>query len=394
MSAKARRSTMGRPLAHPRPLGSGRCIVESLEPRQLLAGDGLQGQYFDNADFTNPKLTRVDPTVNFNWDTGSPDPSIAADAFSVRWTGQVQPLFSQTYTFYTYSDDGARLWVNGVQLVDNWTVHPPTVDTGTISLVAGQKYDIKLEYFENAGGAVSMLSWSSASQATQIIPTSQLYSSSVLDTQAPSAPGAPTLVSKTDRSASIQWPAATDNIGVTGYIIFRDGQQVGTSATTSYSDSGLSPSTTYSYTVKATDAALNLSDASAPLAVLTDAASPQANGLQGEYFDNIDLTNPKLTRVDPTVNFDWVPAHPMLPWASTPSVCAGPARCNRCSPRPIPSTCIPMMVCACGSTACSLSTTGPSTRRRRTAVRSRWSLGRSMISNWSITRTPAGLCLC
>ena len=75
--------------------------------------NGLNGEYYDNINLTALRLTRVDSTVDFDWGTGSPDASIGADTFSVRWTGQVVPLYSQTYTFYTTSDDGVRLWVNG-----------------------------------------------------------------------------------------------------------------------------------------------------------------------------------------------------------------------------------------------------------------------------------------
>src|SRR5262249_802748 len=87
----------------------------------------------------------------------------------------VQAQYSETYTFYTESDDGVRLWVNGQLLVDNWTDHAPTENSGTIALVAGQKYDIKMEFYENGGGAGAHLLWSSASTATQAVPTSQLY---------------------------------------------------------------------------------------------------------------------------------------------------------------------------------------------------------------------------
>ncbi len=141
----------------------------------LGSGMGLKGEYYDNMDLTNLKLARIDPTVNFNWGSGSPDSSsIAADTFSVRWTGQVQPRYTETYTFYTSTDDGVRLWVNNQLLIDKWVDQPGNEWSGTIALVAGQKYDIKMEYFENGGGASATLSWSSASQAKEIIPQSQL----------------------------------------------------------------------------------------------------------------------------------------------------------------------------------------------------------------------------
>ncbi|HEX2911351.1 MAG TPA: PA14 domain-containing protein [Chloroflexia bacterium] len=138
-------------------------------------GTGLKGEYFDNIDFTNQKLTRTDAVVNFNWGTGSPNAAIGPDTFSVRWTGQVMPRYTQTYSFNTISDDGVRLWVNGQLLIDNWTNHAPVENSGAIALNSGQKYDIKLEFFENGGGATAQLFWSSASQPKEIVPQSQLF---------------------------------------------------------------------------------------------------------------------------------------------------------------------------------------------------------------------------
>jgi hypothetical protein len=154
-------------------------------------GTGLLGDYFDNPDLTSQKLSRTDGVVNFDWGSGSPDASIGADGFSVRWTGQVQAQFSETYTFTTTSDDGIRLWVNGVQVVNNWTDHAPTDNSGTIALTAGQKYDLKLEYYENGGGAVAKLLWSSPSTSKQVIPQSQLYPASSGGSPPPPPPPPP-----------------------------------------------------------------------------------------------------------------------------------------------------------------------------------------------------------
>ena len=138
-------------------------------------GTGLNGEYYDAINFTQRKLTRTDGTVNFDWASGSPDPAIAPETFSVRWTGQVQPQFSETYTFYTRTDDGVRLWVNGALLVDKWIDQGPTEWSGTIALTGGTKYNIQMDYYENGGGAVAQLSWSSPSQTKQIIPQSRLF---------------------------------------------------------------------------------------------------------------------------------------------------------------------------------------------------------------------------
>ncbi len=141
-------------------------------------GTGLVGDYFSfqaQTFYEPPTLERVDPTINFNWGADSPDPSISVDTFTVRWTGMVQPLYSQTYTFYTKTDDGVRLWVNGQLLVDKWVNQGNIEWSGTIALTANQKYPILMEYYENTGSAAATLSWSSPSQLKQIIPQTQLY---------------------------------------------------------------------------------------------------------------------------------------------------------------------------------------------------------------------------
>lgn len=145
-------------------------------PPPTVCGDGLQGCYYNSKDLTCFKFSRIDGTVNFDWGTGSPSSSLPCDRFSVRWTGQIQAEYSQTYTFYVTGDDGVRLWVNGVKIIDGWCDQAPKEYSGTIALVAGRKYDIKLEYYENSGGAVCKLAWSSASVAKQIVPKCNLFS--------------------------------------------------------------------------------------------------------------------------------------------------------------------------------------------------------------------------
>lgn len=141
------------------------------------SGTGLRGQYFNNADLTVPVFFRLNSTVNFSWGTGTPDTAIAADTFSVRWTGKVEPLYSESYTFYVAHNDGARLWVNGQQIINNWGTRTTEAETAStpITLAAGVKYDLVLEYTENTGSASVKLWWSSSSQAKQIIPAAQLY---------------------------------------------------------------------------------------------------------------------------------------------------------------------------------------------------------------------------
>ncbi|MCE3203469.1 PA14 domain-containing protein [Paenibacillus sonchi] len=138
-------------------------------------GVGLKGEYYDKTDLTDFKLSRTDASINFGWGEGSPDASIGADTFSVRWTGTVRPKYNGTYTFYAESDDGVRLWVNGQLLIDKWVPQASQLTSLPINLIAGQNYDIRIEYFENDGGASFQLSWSSAAQVKEVIPQAQLY---------------------------------------------------------------------------------------------------------------------------------------------------------------------------------------------------------------------------
>ena len=137
-------------------------------------GGGVRGDYYRGMDFNNCVLRRIDPQINFNWGDGEPDPSVGANNFSARWTGEVEVAFTEKYTFYTNTDDGARLWVDGKQLINDWADHGATENSGTIDLVAEQFYTIVMEYYDNSGGAVAQLHWSSPHTPKQLIPQAAL----------------------------------------------------------------------------------------------------------------------------------------------------------------------------------------------------------------------------
>lgn len=183
---------------------------------------GLQGEYYDNKDFTDHKVSRIDPQIDFEWGSGSPDSQIGTSDFSVRWTGWVKPVSTGTYTFYTRSDDGVRLRVNGVNIIDNWTNHSETEDIGRIYLESGQMYPIRMEYYEHGGLATIKLSWSGPDVTKEIIPRDQLHP-----------------------YIGNEWPGFTMESG------------------------------------------------------------RLRNGLYAEYFDNMNFTNRKVTRIDSQVNYVW-----------------------------------------------------------------------------------------
>ena len=138
-------------------------------------GGGIRGDYYRGMNFDNFVLTRTDTQIDFNWgDPGGPDATVGDDSFSARWTGEVEAAITETYTFYARADDGVRLWVNGQQLVNAWVDQSATEYRGTIDLVAGNTYSLIMEYYENTGGAVAELRWSSPSTPKQFVPQAAL----------------------------------------------------------------------------------------------------------------------------------------------------------------------------------------------------------------------------
>ena len=137
--------------------------------------NGLTGFYYNGPDFNEQMMERVDDHIDFNWLEGSPHPIINVDQTSVRWKGYIEPEFSETYTFYTLSDDGIRLWVDNQLIIDNWTSHATSLDSGQIVLTGGTKYDIKLEYYENVGGSQITLFWQSPGQLLEVVPSEHLF---------------------------------------------------------------------------------------------------------------------------------------------------------------------------------------------------------------------------
>jgi uncharacterized repeat protein (TIGR03806 family) len=122
-----------------------------------------------------PTLTRTDAVVNFNWGNGAPDPTIGADHFTVKWTGSLEPQFDDTYTLYTTTDDGTRLFIDGKQVINQWVDQAATEVSGTIALRAQERYNIEMDYYENGGQASATLAWSGVFTPKAIIPQSQLY---------------------------------------------------------------------------------------------------------------------------------------------------------------------------------------------------------------------------
>lgn len=264
-------------------------------------GTGLYAEYYNNADLTDLVMTRVDSKVVFDWGWGSPAAGIDPETFSVRWSGQVLPLYSETYEFSTNANDGVRLWVDGQLIIDDWNNHPtPAFNTGTISLTGGQKYDIVMEFYDNVDHAGAELIWYSPSQAYENVPKRLLYP----DVPASSL-AAPTGLTATAGvgSVSLSWTAS---VGATGYNVKRSTTSGGPFMTiasnvtgTSHYDIATPNNMTYYYVVSAVDGPAESANSTQA------SATVEANGIRGEYFNNMDFTNPIALRTDNNINFNW-----------------------------------------------------------------------------------------
>jgi hypothetical protein len=137
---------------------------------------GVKGEYYNGMTPTGaPQLTRIDSEINFLWgDPGGPGAPIGVDQFSARWTADLEIAIADTYTFITSSDDGVRLWLNDEPIIDNWTDHGTADDYSRPMTLEPGVYSLRMEYYENTGGAVAQLSWQSPNFARQIIPAGPL----------------------------------------------------------------------------------------------------------------------------------------------------------------------------------------------------------------------------
>lgn len=130
-------------------------------PMLVPLANGLTGYYFANTTLTGaPVSSRLDKKIDFDWGQGSPVSGISSDKFSVRWVGKIYPTTSGTYKFYITVNDGGRLWVDNKMLIDTWTDKSSAKQvSGSTYLSANKKYDIRFEYYENAGSAQAKLWW-------------------------------------------------------------------------------------------------------------------------------------------------------------------------------------------------------------------------------------------
>jgi beta-glucosidase len=122
---------------------------------------GLKGQYFNNITITgDPALTRTDNQIRFQWTLFGPDASkISNDFFSARWTGKLKSPGTGTYQIGIDGNDGYRVYINDLLILDNWIKRTRQVNTTDFQFEAGKTYDLRVEYYEPTGNAWFTMVW-------------------------------------------------------------------------------------------------------------------------------------------------------------------------------------------------------------------------------------------
>ena len=147
-------------------------VLALLVPGLALAQDGptpqhndpfWSTQYWNNNSLAGePLVTGADASINFNWGSGSPNSAIGTDNFSGRWARYLA-LEAATYRFTARSDDGVRVYLDDVLILDKWSEHPAQTFSVEKSVSAGHHL-ARVEYYERSGLAEISFNWERVSQ--------------------------------------------------------------------------------------------------------------------------------------------------------------------------------------------------------------------------------------
>ncbi|MCR9210317.1 MAG: PA14 domain-containing protein [bacterium] len=165
------------------------------------ANEGLTAEVYDNTTFTGPSVSvRTDPTIDFDFGVGSPDPNlnIGSAPFSIRWQGQFNPIQTTNYTFF--AEVGENDTVDFY--LDNQLLFTASdgEQSATILLTEDQSVDLKVDYVAGAGvskirvGSETGSSFKTAlprNQLLPLVPANQLRSGVLVETFEPVAPSPP-----------------------------------------------------------------------------------------------------------------------------------------------------------------------------------------------------------
>jgi hypothetical protein len=145
----------------------------------VLSAEGLTGKYYNKDDFSSLKITRTDPTINFEWGNASPSTNMGGDTFSVTWTGYIYFPENSTYTFYLAHDDRMTLTIDGTELYNgtSWTRGSDKYNTSTSKYYLAGYYPITITFVEDYYGAYAKFAWKNTNSISSqtIVPSTNLF---------------------------------------------------------------------------------------------------------------------------------------------------------------------------------------------------------------------------
>ena len=122
--------------------------------------EGLHAEYFNNVTLQGtPALTRLDKQINFGWTLFPPDPKLALDFYSARWTGKLTAPKTGTFKIGIDGNDGYRLYINNKLIVDKWSKQIYKTSLDDYVFEKDKEYNIRVEVFEPNGNAHIKLIW-------------------------------------------------------------------------------------------------------------------------------------------------------------------------------------------------------------------------------------------
>lgn len=199
---------------------------------------GLRAEYYSGSDFAGTMLNKVDEQVNVQTRPVLPADGFNDQDFSVRWSGQFQPKYSEEYTLELQTRGPARLWLNGQLVIDRWEATHSGTESVTTRVYAGERYNVRAEYSSKDGNPQAALVWQSASQPRELIPQERLYPFGIPQPNATAASDALTL----------EWPTVCQ---ADGHEVEVDGVIHPVGSTPSYRYAGLEPGSVHTYRVRA-----------------------------------------------------------------------------------------------------------------------------------------------
>jgi alpha-D-xyloside xylohydrolase len=129
----------------------------------------LTTEFFNGIEFDTIVAIESRDKIDFDWNDGVSRPKgVNQHYYSIRFSGEIETKESGLFTFLTTSNDGIRVVIDDNVVIENWTPHGATVDTGQIELEADKKYKIRVEYFQTLGGAITKLAWIKPSVAAKL----------------------------------------------------------------------------------------------------------------------------------------------------------------------------------------------------------------------------------